>query len=193
MPVYYIRSSRAKVLVLLCFLLAACGSGSSAPAASPTPDTSQNPVDVVEGTQAGTPTPVTPLDTSHIDVCKLLPADSVAQVLGHPLVGTPKAFFYSDIKTDSACRYDAGKDAQGNALFAYAVVLPASDYEVSRKNMGITAVTDLGDDAFTQSGTDALQLWALVDGRAGVIVAIGAQENLDGETQLVKLLLSKIT
>src|SRR5579859_2913104 len=99
---------------LLCFMLttlAACGSTQSAPP-SPTADTSQ-PTSDVQGLAAETPTSVVALNPVSIDVCKLLPGDTVAQVLGHPLVGTPKAFHYLSGGTDNGCRYDAGKDAQG--------------------------------------------------------------------------------
>ena len=73
-----------------------------------------------------------------------------------------------------------GKDASGEAYFAYAALLPVKDWNVSK----VPLVGGIGDDAYYLNGPDARQLWVLANGKAIIVVGIGDRPNEDGLKQL---------
>jgi hypothetical protein len=124
--------------------------------------------------------PITPLpsslDVTTIDVCKAIPSAMVEQLLGRKLQGTPESFQYYDADVSSGCQWSAGKDASGEAYFAYAALLPAKDWNPSE----VPLMGGIGDAAYYLNGPDARQLWVLANGKAIIVVGIGDRPDEEG-------------
>lgn len=156
------------LLVLSFSLLAACGGGGDEEAA--------------EGDTA-VPLPV----SNASDICALIPADRIAQILGRDLVGSPAAFDYYEGTTVSGCQWDGGKDGNGNAYFAYAAVLGPDAFTGFD---GAEAIAGLGDEAYAVNGPDAEQIWVRVGNDKAVVAAIGDAPNREGAIELARYMLA---
>jgi hypothetical protein len=128
------------------------------------------------------------VDLDQIDICQIIPRPLVENLLGRSLVADPKPFSYNGKDTDRGCSYDAGKDADGVAYFAYVVVAPVEDYADNRSEP-VEAVSGLGDEAYLVNAADAQQLWVLLNGKTSLMVGIGDQPNLENLRLLMSVLL----
>jgi hypothetical protein len=120
------------------------------------------------------------LDVTTIDVCKAIPAADVEQLLGRKLKGGAQPFQYYDTNVSSGCQWSADKDANGAAYFAYAALLPAKGWD----SRNAPLVSGIADEAYYANGPDARQLWALVNGKAIVVVGIGDLADEEGLKRL---------
>jgi len=137
-----------------------------------------------------TPKPGT-FDLKAFDACKAVPASVAERILGRPLSGQPEKFSFNNKGTDAGCTFDAGKDAEKNAYFAYVVAAPVEDY-VANRSPKAEFVQGLGDEAYFVNGADARQLWVLIDGKAAVMAAIGDRPNESGARELAAELIRSI-
>ncbi|MBX3060335.1 MAG: hypothetical protein KF770_28080 [Anaerolineae bacterium] len=156
------------LLVLSFSLLAACGGGGGEEEAA-------------EGDTA-VPLPV----SNASDICALIPADRVSDILGRDLVGSPAAFDYYEGTTVSGCQWDGGKDGNGNAYFAYAAVLAPDAFTGFA---GAEAIAGLGDEAYVVNGPDAEQVWVRVGNDKVIVTAVGDAPNRDGAVEMARYLL----
>lgn len=145
------------------FALTACG---GAPAASPQSGPTMEPL-VLTGNLA------------DINLCQAIPQAVIEGALGRKLVSAPQRFEYAEAPGSSGCQYDAGKDAGGNALFAYVALTQAAAYDQQPLYQN-RAVSGIGDAAYFNNGADARQLWVKLGDKAALLVAIGDVPNEAG-------------
>ncbi len=137
-----------------------------------------------------TPKPGT-FDLKSFDACGAVSISSVERVVGRSLSGKPEKFSFNNKSTDAGCTFDAGKDGDKNAYFAYVVAAPVDDYVANRSSKA-EYIQGLGDEAYFVNGADARQLWVLIDGKAAVMVAIGDRPNDTGARELATELIKAI-
>ncbi|HRQ41280.1 MAG TPA: hypothetical protein PLD25_25460 [Chloroflexota bacterium] len=154
-------------LVLLAGVLAACGGGGEEEAVGDT----------------AVPLPI----TNASDICAIIPANRITDILGRDLVSSPAAFDYYKGTTVSGCQWDGGKDGNGNAYFAYAAVLRPDAFTGFA---GADAIAGLGDEAYVVNGPDAEQVWVRVGDEKTIVTAVGDAPNRDGAVELARYLLA---
>jgi hypothetical protein len=120
--------------------------------------------------------------------CGYLTRGEVEEVLGRALDSEPTEIA-EEYLGGKGCSYSAGKDGQGNAYFAYAIVSDEKTFEMNATNT--EAVSGIGDQAYTFNGPDAQQLWVR-QGSKYVMIAIGDAPNLDGCKKLASLMLERM-
>jgi len=130
-------------------------------------------------------------DLSTIDICKLISAAEIETVLGRKLVIPPKRFEYYDTQGTSGCWYDAGKNAQKEAFFGYAVLTPAQVYAEQPLYLQ-KSVPGIGKSAYFNNGADARQLWVKINDRVALVVAFGDEPKEEGAKKIAKLLLDRV-
>ncbi len=162
------RKAMLFLLLLGLVLLAACGGGGE------------------EEASAGDTAVPLPISNAN-DICALIPADRISDILGRDLVSSPAAFDYYEGTTVSGCQWDGGKDGGGNAYFAYAAVLNPDAFTGFD---GAEAIAGLGDEAYAVNGPDAEQVWVRVGNDKAIVAAIGDAPNRDGAMELARYLLA---
>lgn len=120
--------------------------------------------------------------------CGYLTRGEVEEVLGRTLDLDPSEIT-EDYLGGSGCAYSAGKDSNGNAYFAYAIVTSKEVFDTNSSDT--ETVSGIGDQAYTFNGPDARQLW-VKQGSKYVMVAIGDEANLEGCKKLAALMLERI-
>ncbi len=169
-----LSASRMVVFASMLFLVAACGGSRTAPQ----PSAAMTPITL-------------PPDLSTLDLCQAVPPAAIETVLGHTLSGAPQRFAYGGASGSTGCQYDAGKDARGNARFAYVALTPAAafDQQPLSKNVGVAGI---GDAAYFNNGPDARQLWVRLGDKAALVVAIGDEVDEQGLKTIAMLVASAL-
>lgn len=140
------------------------------------------------GEEAAVGDTAVPLPISNAsDICALIPASKMAQILGRDLVSSPAAFDYYEGTTVSGCQWDGGKDGDGNAYFAYAAVLAPDAFTGF---VGAEAVAGLGNEAYAVNGPDAEQVWVRVGNEKVIVTAVGDAPNRGGAVEMARYLLA---
>lgn len=132
-------------------------------------------------------TAVSPAASSASEVCALIPAAKVTEILGRDLVSDPAAFDYYEGTTASGCQWDGGKDGDGNAYFAYAAVLSPDTFTGFD---GAEAISGLGDEAYAVNGPDAEQVWVRVGDDKVIVAAVGDAPDREGAIEIARYLLA---
>jgi hypothetical protein len=130
-------------------------------------------------------------DLSAVDLCAAIPTEDMEAVLGRPLVKQPEPFNLWDTVGVGGCSYDAGKDSEGTAYFAYVALTPVEVYDNQPLYLD-TAVSGLGAEAYFNNGAAARELWVKVDDTIAFVIGIGDLENEAGARALAELLLAAI-
>lgn len=118
----------------------------------------------------------TALGFGAFNMCETLPGSVIESSLKVKLVSAPERFSYSNDGKNSGCTYDGGKDSHGDAVFAWAALVSAKEFTENKK-VGADTVKGLGEDAYFVNGADARQLWILLGGGKGAVIAIGDRPN----------------
>ncbi len=130
-------------------------------------------------------------DLTQVDVCQAVPREDMEAVLGRKLDKSPESFDYYGTGDTAGCFYDAGKDSDGAAYFAYVVLTPVSVYNEQPLYLN-KDVSGLGQSAYFNNGADARQLWVKVSDKVAFVVGIGDQPNEAGALALARLVLAAI-
>ena len=152
--------------------------------ATATPATTGTPAKLI------TPKPGN-FDLKSFDACGAVAIPVVERILGRSLAGKPERFSFNNKNTDAGCTFEAGKDGEKNAYFAYVVAAPVEDYAANRSSKA-EFIQGLGDEAFFVNGADARQLWVLIDRKAAVMAAVGDRPNENGARELAAELIKAI-
>jgi len=139
--------------------------------------------------------PIAPItiggDLSQIDLCQAIPTEDIEAVLGLRLVMVPERFEYFEGSGTSGCTYEAQKDSDGEAHFAY-VALTSIDIYNNQPLYLDEDVFDIGREAYFNNGAAARELWVMVDERVAFVVAIGDVPNEEGCKAIARLLVQAI-
>jgi hypothetical protein len=127
-------------------------------------------------------------DLSLVDLCTAIPRQDIEAVMGQKLASPPQAFAYYDTPGTSGCSYDGGKDSDGNTVFGYVALTPASVYNEQPLSANVD-VDNLGMSAFFNNGADARQLWVKVNDSLAFVVAFGDEPNEEGAKAIARLVL----
>jgi hypothetical protein len=126
-------------------------------------------------------------DLTKIDVCQAIPLEDMQAVMGRKLISDPEPFTYYDTPGTSGCMYDGGKDAQGNAYYAYVVFTPVDVYDNQPVYKDVV-VSGIGESAYFNNGADTRQLWVKISPTAAFVVANGDSPNEAGLKALARLI-----
>lgn len=139
--------------------------------------------------------PISPIaigpDLTAIDVCQAIPQQDIETVMGRPLVKSPERFNYYDTGGSSGCTYEAEKDSDGEAHFAYVVLTPIAEYNNQPLYLNVD-VPGIGTEAYFNNGADARQLWVRIDDKVAFVVTHGDIANEEGMKALAQLLVAAI-
>jgi hypothetical protein len=139
--------------------------------------------------------PVGPLrltdDLTQLDVCGAIPREDIEAVMGRRLSGAPTSTTLGDNPNEAGCWYEAAKDSDGEAHFAYVIFTPVEVYDSQPLYLD-EAVSGLGEAAYFNNGADARQLWVKVNESAAFVVAFGDLPREDGAVALARLILDAI-
>ena len=130
-------------------------------------------------------------DLTQVNVCQAVPREDMEAVLGRKLAKSPESFDYYGTGDTAGCSYDAGKDSDGAAYFAYVVLTPVPVYNEQPLYLN-KDVSGFGQSAYFNNGADARQLWVKVSDKVAFVVGIGDQPNEAGALALARLVLAAI-
>ena len=128
----------------------------------------------------------------RVDLCQLVPAETMEAVMGRKLVASPAHFDYYNTPGASGCWYDVGADALQTAHFGYVVLTPLAAY-TGQPLKNEAPVTGLGKSAYFNDGAqNARQLWVKIDENNALVVAFGDQPNEAGAQLIAQMVLDAI-
>lgn len=126
------------------------------------------------------------------NMCDVLPARIIEAALKVKLVSAPERYSFANDGKNSGCTYDGGKNASGDAVFAYAAIVSTQEFSSNRKGK-TDAVPGLGEDAYFVNGADARQLWVLVGNGRAAVIAIGDRPNETAARAIAAELLNQLS
>ncbi len=139
--------------------------------------------------------PIAPIsigsDLSQIDLCQAIPTEDIEAVMGRKLIKAPERFEYFEGSGTSGCTYEAQKDSDGEAHFAYIALTPIEIYNSQPLYLD-EDVFDIGREAYFNNGAAASELWVMVDERVAFVVAFGDVPNEEGCKAIARLLVEAI-
>ena len=154
------RQVRLIAVAMIACLLAACGGGGGSAGG---------------GESGAAPTlqvTASSLVFRHIDVYKEVSREEVEEITGVELSRAPEAFTLDT--RDVGCKYPMGSK-DGKPVFVFVSVGPSAQYTFNREyGQDKTSVSGLGDEAFYYEKNEVMQLWVLLNGRAGVVAGMTA-------------------
>jgi len=130
-------------------------------------------------------------DLTSIDLCQAIPQEDIETVMRVKLVQAPTRYTLRNVEGTSGCFYKGPTDADRETHFGYVILMPLDVYDNQTRYQAVD-VSDIGDEAYFNNGSDARQLWVKLDNKVAFVVGFGDVAKEAGAEAIAKLMVAAI-